>query len=230
MQRSKQHPYYRATEAFVCRGEEHFVEVLDARQTVRRSERQTGAAIDEVVCPMASDGCYIHEIAASRSGNWLVTMRISGQGEWGYDVFGTSPLSREAGVITAPGYLLELPRFSEDESRLIGAFGERFLGGWWAHPDDDLEDPARGGPVCLGFLFVHHLPSHHVDRHELQVVLPEGWLPEDPWNGWEGPVVNPSAHGVELAPSWGVPIEITHPMPPVILLPAPHPSGKGLLK
>jgi hypothetical protein len=228
--KAMRNPYYLATNAFSSGGGEQFVEVLNAQQTVRRSDWQTRAAIDEVVCPIAPDGCYIHGIVASRSGSWLVTQRISGQGEWGYDVFRTSPLSREAGVITEPGYMLELPRFSEDESVLIGAFGEGFLGGWWAHPDDDLEDPARGGPVRLGFLWVHHLPSHHVERCELTVVLPEGWRPEDPWSGWEGPDVTPSSHGVTISLSWGGSIEVHSPFPPVIRLPTPHPSGKGLLQ
>jgi hypothetical protein len=30
-------------------------------------------------------------------------------------------------------------------------------------------------------------------------------------------------------PSWGVPVEIGNPLPPLIVLPVPHPSGKGVL-
>jgi hypothetical protein len=228
--RSPREPYHRVTAPFVCQGEQQFVEVVDSLQTVRRCAWRSREAVEETVCPVTRAGCYIEEIAASPSGNWLLTQRNSGQGEWGYDVFRTCPLAREAGVAEERGYILELPRFAADESRLVGAAGLGFLGGWWAHPDDDIEEPARGGPVCLGFLFVHRLPGHRVTRHELRVELPRGWLPEDPWAAWYGPRdVTPTAAGVRLMPSWGVPVEVEDPLPRVIRLPTPHPSGRGLL-
>jgi hypothetical protein len=218
------------TAPFVCQGEKQYVEVVDAVQTVRRCRWRSRESVEETVCPLTHSGCYIEEIAASPSGEWLVTQRISGQGEWGYDVFRTCPLTREAGVDQEDGYILELPRFSEDESFLIGGAGARFLGGWWAHPEDDIEEPARGGPVSLGFLFVHRLPSHRVTRHALRVKLPQGWLPDDPWAEWYGPRdITPTADGVRFMPSWGVPIQIKAPLPQIIWLPTPHPSGKGML-
>lgn len=82
----------------------------------------------------------------------------------------------------------------------------------------------------MGFLFVYRLPSHRVTRHALRVKLPEGWLPDDPWAEWYGPrEITPTANGVRLMPSWGVVVEIELPLPRTIWLPAPHPSGKGLL-
>jgi hypothetical protein len=228
--RRKSTPYHPATAPFTCQGEKQFVEVIDIRQTVRRCRWRSREVVEEAVCPLTSLGCYIEAIAVSLSGNWLVTQRISRQGEWGYDVFRTCPLAREAGVAQERGYILDLPRFAEDESRLVGGFGRRWLGGWWAHPDDDLEEPARGGPVCFGFLFVHRLPRHRVTRHELRVDLPKGWLPEDPWAEWYGPrEIAPTADGVRLVPSWGVPVEVQDPLPRIIRLPTPHPSGKGLM-
>ena len=199
-------------------------------QRVRRCRWPSKEAIEEIICPLAAGGCYIHQIAASPSGAWLTTQRISGQGEWGYDVFRSAPLGREAGVASEKGYLLDLPRFAADESVLVGGAGRGFLGGWWAHPEDDIDVPARGGPVSLGFLFVHRLPSHEVTRHELRVRLPKGWLPEDPWAVWHGPgEITPTADGVRFVPSWGVPVEVRFPLPSVVPLPVPHPSGKGLL-
>jgi hypothetical protein len=175
-------------------------------------------------------GCYIEEIAASPSGAWLVTQRISGQGEWGYDVFRSSPLARVAGTTEEKGYILDLPRFAADDSLLVGGAGPAYMGGWWAYPDADIDEPARGGPVSLGFLFVHRLPSHEVSRHEFQVELPAGWVPDDPWAVWHGPrhfELTPDS--VRLVPSWGVPVVVRMPLPSVIQLPAPHPSGVGLL-
>jgi hypothetical protein len=228
--RSNREPYHRATAPFVCDGEAQIVEVTEYRQRVRRCRWPSGEVVEEMVWPVTSAGCYIEEIAPSPSGTWLVTQRISGQGEWGYDVFRSRPLAREAGVAQERGYLLELPRFSADESVLVGGAGLGFMGGWWAHPDDDIDEPARGGPVTLGFLFVHRLPGHQVSRHELRVVLPAGWRPDDPWAVWYGPRdIAPTGSGVRLVPSWGGPVEVAGPLPPVIVLPTPHPSGQGLL-
>jgi hypothetical protein len=228
--RANRTPYRRATAPFVCAGEEQVVEVVDLAQTVRRCSWPSGEVVEETVCPITRAGCYIEEIAASPSGAWLVTQRISGQGEWGYDVFRACPLAREAGVAQERGYILELPVFAEDESWLVGGAGEGFLGGWWAHPEDDIEEPARAGPVSLGFLFVHRLPGYRVTRHELRVELPAGWLPEDPWGEWYGPRdIRPVGDGVRLMPSWGVPVEVAGPLPAVIVLPTPDPSGQGVM-
>ena len=231
MGRVNSDPYYHATPPFLCEGEKQYVEVADCRQTVRRCRWPSKEPVEVTVCGITNAGCCIHDMAASPSGKWLVTQRLSGQGEWGYDVFRACPLVREAGVSEEYGYILELPRFSEDESRIVGGAGPGFFGDWWTHPDDDIDDPAPGGPVSLGFLFVHRLPSHYVTRHELLVELPKGWLPENPEAQWYGPQeITPTANGVRFMPSWGVPVEVEDPLPSVIRLPTPHPSGKGLLR
>ena len=79
MARNKPAPYYRATAPFLCDNEKQFVEVADTRQTVRRCRWRSKEPIEETVCPITSAGCYIHEIAVSPSGTWLVTQRISGR-------------------------------------------------------------------------------------------------------------------------------------------------------
>jgi hypothetical protein len=219
-----------ATQPFRCDGQEQFVTVGYPGQSVHRRDWSSKLVVDEAFCPITRSGCAIEEIGASPSGEWLVTQRFSGQGEWGYDVFRTCPLAREAGIAEEYGYMLDLPRFAADESFLIGGAGPGFLGGWWAHPDDDIETPSRGGLVSLGFLFVHRLPTHRVSRLELVVELPPGWVPTDPGAEWYGPrEIAPIDGGVRLMPSWGVPVELPAPLPSVIRLPAPHPSGVGLL-
>jgi hypothetical protein len=185
--------------------------------------------VEETGCRASYCGCDIEEIAASGKGTWLVTQRISGQGEWGYDVFRVRPLAWEAGIPEEKGYLLALPRFSEDESFLAGGAGRGYMGGWWCHPEDEIEDSPRPGAAIVGFVFVHRLPSHQVTRHELRVILPSGWRPEDPWAEWYGPEIFPTSDGLRLMTWWGIPLEIKEPIPSVIELPVPHPSGKGLL-
>jgi hypothetical protein len=127
--------------------------------------------------------------------------------------------------------MLDLPRFSADESRVIGGFGERWLGFWWSHPDDDYLDPARGGQISFGFVFVHHLPSHRVKRHELRMDLPNGWVPDDPdGETWLGArEITPVGDGVRVSLPGGVAWKIEGPLPPVILVPTPHPAGGRLL-
>lgn len=223
-------PYYRSTTPFIRGGEQLFVEVLDQDQTLRLRRTSSEESVEETLCPITGAGCYIHEIAASPSGRWVVTQRLSGQGEWGYDLFSTDPLQRVGGVSEERGYMLDLPSFSEDESYLVGGAGAAYLGGWWSHPWGDCDEPARGGLVALGFLFVHNLSDHEDLRHDLVVNLPEGWLPDDPWAAWYGPrQISADAKGVRLVPSWGVQVVVPHPLPRVIVLPTPHPSGKGLL-
>jgi hypothetical protein len=217
------------TPTFQIDGQRQFAEVIDGR-TVRLCQVPSKKPSQEVMCKISDLGCSIEEIGVSHTGAWLVTQRNSGQGEWGYDVFSTSPLARVAGVAEEAGYMLDLPRFAPDDSYLVGAAGHGFLGGWWSHPDDEPDEPARGGSVTLGFLFVHRLPKHKVTRHELRVKLPKGWLPDDPWEGWLGPrEITPTESVVRFMPSWGVPVEVALPLPRIIWLPVPNPSGVGVM-
>lgn len=215
--------YLRSTSPFLCAGEEQFVQVVDECQNIQRCRWPSKKVLESTICPISWAGCHIEEIGVSPSGNWLVTQRISGQGEWGYDVFRTAPLERATGITQERGYILELPRFSENESLLVGG-ASRFFEWWW---DGDEEND---GPAIVGFLFVHHLPRHDVTRHELRVELPKGWKPEDPRAKWYGPRdITPIGEGVRLVPSGGLPVEVVGPLPPVIVLPTPHPSGRGFL-
>ena len=230
MGRKKNAPHHPTTKAFLLEGQKQFVAVVDSGQTLRRCRWGTQEVLDEVVCPITSAGCTITEMAVSPSGSWLVTARSSGQGEWGYDVLRTCPLTHEAGISQEHGYTLELPRFAADESFLVGGAGPGFLGGWWAHPDDEIDEPSRGGTVSVGFLFVHRLSRHRVSRHKLCVKLPVGGLPDDPWKGWDGPhKIRPRAAGVRMQPSWSTSVDFAFPLPRVLWLPTPHPSGQGLV-
>ena len=58
-----------------------------------------------------------------------------------------------------------------------------------------------------------------------------GGAPDDPWaEEWYGlNAITPVVDGVRLMLSWGVMVEIADPIAPIVLLPVPHPSGKGVL-
>jgi hypothetical protein len=192
---------------------------------------RSGEVVDKLLIPNTRCGCAMEEFSISPSGEWIVTRRSSGQGEWGYDVLRAHPLERQAGIPFQSGYMLEMPVFADDESFLLGGYGESWLGGWWCHPEDDFDAPARGGKVTLGWLLRHRLPSHKVTLHELTMKLPSGWLPDDPEAPtWYGPTkIRPRGKGVEMTLPGGVPHRIDGPLRKAIALPTPHPMGKKLL-
>jgi hypothetical protein len=216
------------TAPFDCDGRQQYITVEESGRMIRRREWPSGTVVDETTYPASRVGCEIEEIAVSPSGGWIVSLRYSGQGEWGYDVFRASPLTREAGVVEEYGYMLELPRFSADETRLAGGFGEYWLGGWWSHPEDDMMTPARGGPISFGFLFTHRLPGHEVERHELRMDLPEGWVPDDvdAEDYFGAREITPSPEGVRLTLPGQVAVVLSDPIPPVVWLPTPPRSER----
>jgi hypothetical protein len=215
--------YCRSSAPFVYAGEEQYVEVIDRVQTVRRCRWPSKEVIEELTVPLTRAGCHIYAFNVASSGAWVTTERISGQGEWGYDVFRTAPLTRVGGVDECRGYISEAPRFSADESR-IAVFASRWLN--WV----DDEEPSPGGYVNVGWLYVHRLPGLEETDHEVVVCLPSGWKSEVEWDRWHLPKeVTPVGDGVRLIPSGGLPVEIPGPLPDVIVLPTPHPSGKGFM-
>lgn len=199
------------------------VERRRLRQRVRHWERD-GSVLGELVIPVTSCGCAIEALVVSPSGRWLVTTRFSGQGEWGYDVIDLDAYERTGGVDERRGFVLDAPRFSDDEHRLVGGYGEAWLGGWWAHPEDEPEEPARGGRVTFGWIFDHHLRDGAVSWHELVIDVPAGWLPDDiedeVWCAARD--IAPLGAGVAMTLPGGARIEHPEPLPEKWLLPAPR--------
>jgi hypothetical protein len=127
------------------------------------------------------------------------------------------------------GYIIEAPRFAADESRLA-VFASRRLRWWWAEPNAENDAPAPGGYVSVGWLYIHRLPGLEETDHAVAVKLPKGWKSENPRFRWNLPKeVTPVRDGVRLIPSGDLPVEIPGPLPEVIVLPTPHPSGTGFL-
>jgi hypothetical protein len=188
------------------------------------------AEVERCSVEITSSGCGITEIAVSRSGRWAVSQRSSGQGEWGYDLFSTSPMQRVAGIAERCGYIAETPQFSADESKLAGGYGNDWLGSWWTDSEDDWSEPARGGLLEIGFVFIHDLLDHCVSLHELVVQVPRGWVPDDPEEAmWSSPTnIVPTEHGFSMTLPGGVPFSVEAPGERV-QLPLVHPSGGKLL-
>ena len=217
--------YHRESLPFVHDGITQFLEVIDDRQTVRRCHWPSRETIEEIVIPLTNAGCHIFAFNVAASGAWITTERISGQGEWGYDILRTAPLTRIGGVDERRGYISETPRFATDQSR-IAVFASRWL--HWV--DDEDETPSLGGYVNVGWLYFHALPGLEETDHEVVVHLPAGWKAKVKNFQWYMPKeVAPVGDGVRLIPSGGVPVEIPGPLPEVIVLPTPHPSGRGFL-
>jgi hypothetical protein len=168
------------TSEFVYDGVQQYAQVVDGYpQRVQRINVTSGAVIAETSCATSLAGCAIEEISISASGTWLVTRRNSGQGESGYDIFSVNGLERCGGIAEEYGYIIEIPRFSQDETVAVTGIGLSWLGGWWSHRDDDIDVPSRGGVMSIGTLLVHDLIDHRTVRHDLDMDIPKGWLPND---------------------------------------------------
>lgn len=220
------HDYYlRTSPVFALAGEQLYLEVIDDVQTVRRCRWPSDEVIESVTVPLTHAGCHIESFHVSPSGTWATTERLSGQGEWGYDIFQTSPLQRLGGVDELRGFIREAPRFAADESR-IAVLASRWLN--WVQDEDEV--PSDGGLVNIGWLYVHRLPDLTETDHEVVVKLPAGWKAERKAEFWYLPRgVTPVGDGLRVGDWCGRVCDIPGPLPEVIVLPTPHPSGDGWL-
>jgi hypothetical protein len=219
--------YNRESKPFPLKGERFVLRVADEAQRVQLVRLGTGAVVEEIVVPISWCGCHIEELTVSPCGNWAATWRLSGQGEWGYDVFATNPLARVAGITEERGYALDAPRFSACGTRLVGAAG-RYFEWWWPQPDWDHDTASDGQTVCVGFLYVHRLPSHEVTRHALLTELPPGWK-QARGAVWRVPRgATPVGEGARIT-FCGAEVELPAPLGEEILLPTPNPNGTGFL-
>jgi hypothetical protein len=207
-------------------------------QLVQRVDCATGIVQQQVPIDVSPGGCAIEDIVASPSGRWVVALRNSGQGEFGYDLLRVCPLQHVGGILEEAGYMFETPIFNRNETVLIAAFGERWMGGFWAHPDDEVEDPSRGGITKLGTLLVHHLSDHSVVRHLLQLDVPAGWIPDDledaSWQSITQLYALDADAGVGMTLPGGARVEVQLSLqllrePLHILLPMPSTNKRGLL-
>jgi len=219
--------YWRESEPFALHGERFVLRVADGAQRVQRVRLSSNEVVEESTMPISWCGCHIEELSVSPCGKWAATWRLSGQGEWGYDVFLTHPLERVSGITEERGYALNAPQFSACGTRLVGVAG-RYFEWWWPDPDWDNDRPSDGQTVCVGFLYVHRLPSHEVTRHALLTELPPGWK-QGRGTTWRVPRgATPVGDGARIT-FCGAEVELHAPLGDEIMLPTPHPSGTGFL-
>lgn len=181
--------------------------------------------------PVSRLGCGIEAFRESKSGRWLVTNRNSAQGEWGYDVYSTKPFERCGGVYDCSGYMLQAPVISEDDRFVVGCYGLHWTSSWWAPDGEDNYTPADGGKIVLGTVFVHRLCDHQVARHDLIIDLPEGWVPEDPYDPHWLAVFNLRIESGRIRMTLPGEIEFTidERFSNIRDLPVPDPAGGGKL-
>jgi hypothetical protein len=105
------------------------------------------------------------------------------QSEWGYvgvdlHAGAQTPLALRwnRGPRAAP------PKFLPDGSGIVACHFEGAA--WWNNRDSDdpSEQPSEGGLRRLGFITVHDVASNTVRESEVLVNLPEGWIPDDPYD------------------------------------------------
>lgn len=216
---------YRCSPSFTLNGEEFFIEVIDTEQTVRVCRWPSKEVFEQIVIPFSHHGCHLESFLVSPTGRWVSTGRISGQGDWGYEILQTSPLRWVGGADNIRGYISEPPRFSADESR-YAVFGSRTFR--WVK--DTTTVFTEGGWVNVGWLYLLGVPHVEISDHEVVVQLTPGWKAELPPKDWHMPRgIEPVGDGLRIHDWCGQAIEIPGPLPETIVLPTPHPSGIGLL-
>lgn len=193
---------------------------LPLTQIVARIHAPTWEIAGELSIGVDPTGCAIEEIVASPSGRWAATRRSSGQGESGFDVIDVARMERIGGVARRRGIMLAAPVFAPDEARVLTGIGP-WLGGWWAHPEDELEDPARGGVIDFGCLLELDLDARVLHTCALELEIPAGWVPSDPWaDEWMGPTsIEPLERGARVVLPGGDCFAHAAPLPAVLRLP-----------
>lgn len=216
---------YRSSPPFTLNGEELFVEVIDTEQTVRLCRWPSKEVVEQTVIPFSHHGCHLESFLVSPSGKWIGTERTSGQGDWGYEILQSSPLRWVGGAENIRGYMNEPPRFAADESN-YAVFGSRTFR-WVKDTTTVFTD---GGCVNVGWLYLLRIPHVEVSDHEVVVKLTPGWKAEGRPQDWHMPKgIEPVGDGLRIGDWCGQAIDIPGPLPEVIVLPTPHPTGKGHL-
>ncbi len=74
------------------------------------------------------------------------------------------------------------PKFLPDGSAIIACHFEGAA--WWndRESDDPSEQPSPGGPWRIGWITTHDVASNEIRESEVVANLPEGWIPEDPYD------------------------------------------------
>ena len=216
---------YRSSPPFTLNGEELFIEVIDTEQTVGLCRWPSKEVVEQTVIPLSHHGCHLESFLVSPSGKWVSTERLSGQGDWGYEILQTSPLRWVGGAENIRGYINEPPRFAADESR-YAVFGSLTLR--WV--EDTTTVFTDGGWVNVGWLYLLRIPHVEVSDHEVVVRLTPGWKAEQRSQDWHMPKgIEPVGDGLRIHDWCGQACDIPGPLPETIVLPTPHPSGKGHL-
>jgi len=189
-------------------------------QLVALAEAPSWDHVAEMRIPVDPSGCAVEGVAASPSGRWAATQRSSGQGECGFDVIDLESMERVGGVIEMYGYIFEPPAFAADEARVVACWAHD-LGAFWAPDGYDEDEPSPGGVVELGALYEHRLDSHSLHTCALELEVPEGWLPDDPYSPvWYGPTgLKCLEGGLRMVLPGGDIYEHGGPLPAVLRLP-----------
>lgn len=104
------------------------------------------------------------------------------QNEWGYVTIDVKDWVQREAHLNWPSPTLSPPAFSLDGTQVVACHSHRDT--WWheEHGDDAEEIPSPGGSWLVGVVTAHDLAASTVNRHDVRVTVPKGWLPNDPYD------------------------------------------------
>ena len=118
----------------------------------------------------------------SPSGGFAVATWLE-QSEWGYvGVDLNAGRQTELALRWRRGPRAAPPKFLPDGSAIMACHFEGAA--WWNNreADDPSEQPSEGGPKRIGWITTHEVASSTVHETEVLVMLPPGWIPDDPYD------------------------------------------------
>jgi hypothetical protein len=177
---------------------------------------------------------YAESLVVSPSERFVAAFLNDGQGMNGFELFSLDgPIRRISGPMMTRAGMYCLPVFSPSECLLACSPGE---GGWWwfkeerwpeaMENEDDLASP--GELATFGSLVLHTIERNTTTIHPLQIDLPSGWIPADPWDErWDYGLIglefvtDDSLH--VLLPD-DTSVDLSLPLPEAVRLPIPKTS------
>jgi hypothetical protein len=211
--------------------ESSMLSCVDQRQQLVRFSWPDLTPVETIEAPQFSVTLIV-----SASEKLLLVYQDPGGGECGYEVFSLDGPLRKLSDHIGPtvGPMGVQPIFSPSERLVACCPGN---GGFWLPPEndrleewmdelDEMEIPSFGGKATFATLILHDLSTDVVTKHDLQVDLEPGWVPDSPqderWENGAAGLVFATEDQLRLQlpdDSW---IELSLPLPETVLLPTPN--------
>ena len=123
----------------------------------------------------------VEYLALSPRGDRCVATWLD-ESEWGYVAIDVDAWRQLEAELYWKTPTLAPPAFSPDGNYVVACHYLRDA--WWndGRAEDPEEIPSPGGAWLAGAITTHDLATNTISRHDVMVTVPQGWLPDDPYN------------------------------------------------